>query len=170
MAFGDGYSGLIEQSRGKDLYRRGIHVLEAHRAAGVARDVRCARSREGGAARALTNTPLQALALLNDPAYVEAARALAQRTLAESRPDDKLRIARAFRLATARVPAGKEVRVLRELLQRQRAAFARDGRAALALVSVGESPRDKRVDPSELAAWTMVTSAILNLDETITRQ
>jgi hypothetical protein len=172
MAFGDGFSAqAYEQSHGKDLYRRGMYTFWKRTVPPASLATFDAPDREKCTARrALTNTPLQALALLNDPAYVEAARALAQRTLAESRPDDKVRIARAFRLATAREPGGKEVRVLRELLQRQRAAFARDGKAARALVSVGESPRDKRVDPSELAAWTMVTSAILNLDETITRQ
>jgi uncharacterized protein DUF1553/uncharacterized protein DUF1549/concanavalin A-like lectin/glucanase superfamily protein/cytochrome c len=172
MAFGDGFSAQsYEQSHGKDLYRRGMYTFWKRTVPPASLATFDAPDREKCTARrALTNTPLQALALLNDPAYVEAARALAQRTLTEARPDDKLRIARAFRLATAREPAGREVRVLRELLQRQRAAFARDGKAALALVSVGESPRDKRVDPSELAAWTMVTSAILNLDETITRQ
>ncbi len=108
--------------------------------------------------RALTNTPLQALALMNDPTYVEAARALAQRTLLEAEASDKARLAYAFRLATARVPSGKETGVLRDLLKSRLAAFRKDQRAALELLAVGESPRDKRLNPAELAAWTTVAS------------
>ncbi|HET7216819.1 MAG TPA: DUF1553 domain-containing protein [Vicinamibacterales bacterium] len=172
MAFGDGFSAqAYEQSHGKNLYRRGMYTFWKRTVPPASLATFDAPDREKCAARrALTNTPLQALALLNDPTYVEAARALAQRTLLEVRPDDKVRVAHAFRLATAREPSGKENRVLRDLLQRQRAVFAHDRKAALALVRVGESARDKRLDPSELAAWTTVTSAILNLDETITRQ
>ena len=122
------------------------------------------------ARRALTNTPLQALVLLNDPTYVEASRALAERTLHEGGKDDKGRVAYAFRLATARVPSGKEIGVLRSLLDQQRSTFAQNRRAALELVDVGESARDKSLDPVELAAWSTVASVILNLDETITKQ
>ena len=122
------------------------------------------------ARRALTNTPLQALTLMNDPTYVEAARALAQRALLEGGKDDKSRVIYAFRLATARTPTGREVGVLRELLKGRRSAFAADRRSAVRLIGVGESSRDSRLDPAELAAWTTVASVILNLDETITKQ
>jgi hypothetical protein len=122
------------------------------------------------ARRALTNTPLQALALLNDPTYVEAARALAERTLREGGADDGRRIAYAFKLATARTPTGKEVGILRRLLNEQRATYQRDAGAAAKLLAVGESPRDRGLDPAQVAAWTTVASTILNLDETITKQ
>jgi hypothetical protein len=107
---------------------------------------------------------------MNDTTYVEASRALAQRAVLEGGKDDKTRLRLAFRLATARTPTRKEAGVLGDLLKRQRAVFRNDRQAAVKLVSVGESPRDPRVDPAELAAWTTVTSVILNLDETITKQ
>jgi hypothetical protein len=122
------------------------------------------------ARRALTNTPLQALVLMNDPTYVEAARAFAQRVIIEAGKDDSARLTYAFRLATARKPTGRESGVLRRLLQQRLDGFRKDPRAAAKLIAVGESPRDTRLDPVELAAWTTVTSAILNLDETITKQ
>ena len=108
---------------------------------------------------------------MNDPTYVEAARALAQRALLEGGKDDEAAaLIYAFRLATARKPTGKEVGVLRDLLKARLADFRKDRRSAVKLLGVGESPRDTRLDPSELAAWTTVASVILNLDETITKQ
>jgi len=115
-------------------------------------------------------TPLQALVLMNDPTYVEASRALAQRTLLEGGRDEKQRVEYAFRLATARKPTGKEAGVLRHLLKARLSEFQKDRGSAMKLLGVGESARDTRLDASELAAWTTVASAILNLDETITKQ
>ena len=123
------------------------------------------------ARRALTNTPLQALVLMNDPTYVEAARALAQRAILEGGKDDSARLTYAFRLATARKPTGGESGVLR------RAAAAAARRIPEGSAGRGEAARGRRVaarydasTPSELAAWTTVASAILNLDETVTKQ
>jgi len=172
MAFGEGYAGqAYEQSSGQDLYRRGMYTLWKRSVPPASLATFDAPDREKCAARrALTNTPLQALTLLNDPTYVEAARALAQRTLLEGGKDDKSRVVYAFRLATGRMPSGKENGVLRKLLETELATFARNPGAANKLVSVGESPRDKRLDPKVHAAWTTVTSVILNLDETVTKQ
>ena len=107
---------------------------------------------------------------VGDPTYVEASRALAQRTLLEGGANDSNRIAYAFRLATARKPSGEETAVLRDLLRARRAEFGRDRQAALKLLSVGESERNRSLDPAEHAAWTTVASVILNLDETVTKQ
>jgi hypothetical protein len=172
MAFGEGYSGQsYEQSSGKDLYRRGLYTLWKRTVPPASLAIFDAPDREKCAARrALTNTPLQALTLMNDPTYVEAARALAQRALLKGGKDDKSRVIYAFRLATARTPTGKEVGVLRDLLKGQRRSFAADRRSAVKLVDVGESGRDSRLDAVELAAWTTLASVILNLDETITKQ
>jgi hypothetical protein len=90
--------------------------------------------------------------------------------LLEGGKDDKSRLAYAFRLATARQPTGKEVDILRDLLKGRRDSFRKDRLAAAKLLKVGESERDRRLDPIEHAAWTTVTSVILNLDETITKQ
>ncbi len=172
MAFGEGFSGqAYEQSHGKDLYRRGMYTMWKRTVPAASLSTFDAPDREKCTARrTVTNTPLQALTLMNDPTYVEAARALAQRALLEGGKDDKSRIIYAFRLATARAPSGTEVGVLRDVLDRGRTSFAGDRRSAAKLIEVGESPRDRRLDPAELAAWTTVASVILNLDETITKQ
>jgi hypothetical protein len=122
------------------------------------------------ARRAVTNTPLQALVTLNDPTYVEAARAMAQKTLRDGGKDLNSRIAYVFRLALARKPSARETNVLRELLSRQLINYRKDKKAASELTHVGESAVDNKIDQPELAAWTMVASAILNLDETITKE
>jgi hypothetical protein len=122
------------------------------------------------ARRSVTNTPLQALVLMNDPVYLEASRWLAHRILTEAPNDPGKRIAYAFRLATARVPRTEELQVLRDLEEKELAAYRRDPAAAKKLLSIGESAVDPKIDPSEFAAWMTVSSSILNLDETITKQ
>jgi hypothetical protein len=122
--------------------------------------------------RGRTNTPLQALVLMNDPTYVEAARKLAERALTEppaAASGDADRIAFAFRAVLARGPRAEEAAVLTGVLAKQRAKFAADNAAAAKLLAVGESPRDERLDQAELAAWATVCSVILNLDEAVTR-
>jgi hypothetical protein len=122
------------------------------------------------ARRALTNTPLQALVLMNDPTYIEAARALAQRMITEAGHDANRRIRHGFRLAAARKPAAQEVQVLREIAAKKLADYSHKKEAALELLRAGESKFDAKLDPAELAAWTTVASVILNLDETITKE
>ena len=122
------------------------------------------------ARRTESNTPLAALVLMNDPTYVEASRAFAQRVLQREFPGDRAGIAFAMREATARVPSDREISVLEELLRSSRAAYALDGEGVSALLAVGSSPVDSSLDPVELAAWTQVTRTILNLHETITRE
>jgi hypothetical protein len=107
---------------------------------------------------------------MNDPAYVEAARGLAQRTILEAGRDAAARVRYAFRLATGRNPGAKERQVLRDLAEREVAQYRRDRAAAAKLIAVGESKADSRIDAGELAGWTTVASVILNLDETITKQ
>jgi hypothetical protein len=172
MAFGDGFSAQsYTQGTGKNLYRRSMYTFWKRTVPPPQLATFDAPDREKCTARrTLTNTPLQALVLMNDPTYIEAGRTLAQRTLAEGGKDVLSRIAFAFRQATARKPSTEEIRVLRELLQRQLANYRRDKKAALELLGVGESKWDEKLDASELAAWTTVASAIMNLDETITKE
>src|SRR5262249_31631938 len=118
--------------------------------------------------RARTNTPLQALVLLNDPTYVEASRKLAERMMREAKTTEE-RIAYAFGLATARTPTEGEIVLLRRVSETQLAEYRKDAKKALRLLAVGESKRNEKLDPAELAAWTIVASAILNLDETVTK-
>jgi len=122
------------------------------------------------ARRPLTNTPLQALALMNDPTFVEAARALAQKMLLEGGRDAGPRIVYGFRHATGRRPVSRELSLLRRLAKAQSVEYEKDPKSAQQLLSVGESSFDPRLSPQELAAWTTVASAILSLDEVITKE
>jgi hypothetical protein len=117
-----------------------------------------------------TNTPLQALNLLNDVTYVEAARVLAARALREGGLTDAGRLGRAFRLVLARAPRAEESAVLLAGLRRHRAHYAEDRAAAREVVRAGESPAARGVDEAELAAWAAVCGVILNLDEAVTRE
>jgi hypothetical protein len=121
------------------------------------------------ARRPRTNTPLQALALLNDQQFVEASRSFAQRVLLEGGDTVESRIAYAFRLATARQPGKDEIKILRDVLLKQLAEFHTDQAAAEKLLSVGSFKPNTGLDRSELAAWTTIASMILNLDETVTK-
>jgi hypothetical protein len=172
LAFGDGFSAQsYEQSHGPDLYRRGMYTLWKRTAPPASLATFDAPDREKCTARrAQTNTPLQALVLMNDPTFVEASRALAERALREGGKDAKSRLTYAFRLATARKPSGKELNVLRTLLNGRYKTFRQDRQAALKLLAVGESPRNRTFDAAEFAAYTTVASVIFNLDETITKQ
>jgi hypothetical protein len=117
--------------------------------------------------RPRTNTPLQALALLNDPQFVEASRAFAQRILLEGGDCHDSRITFAFRSATARPPQPGEIQVLRSLLQEQRAEFEQDRASMEEFLAVGAFEADAALDPVDLAAWATVASILLNLDETL---
>jgi len=117
-----------------------------------------------------TDTPLQALNILNDVTYVEAARAFAERTMKRADRDDRSRIAAAFRAATGRRPRPEELAILLDGLADHRARFRRDPRAARELLQAGESRPDPCIDPCELAAYTATAQLILNLDETINKE
>ncbi len=116
-----------------------------------------------------TNTPLHALTTLNDVTYVEAARAMAQRILLAEK-EDEARINLAFRLAMARTVKPDEKDILLQRLQLLKIQFSEDREAIGKLLSVGESPRDTKLDAGEHAAWTALCQLILNLDEAITKE
>jgi hypothetical protein len=172
LAFGDGFSAQsFTPSTNKDLYRRSMYTFWKRTVPPPQLTTFDAPDREKCTARrVLTNTPLQALVLMNDPTYIEAARWLAQRAMTEGGRNVGSRISFAFRGATARMPSPKEAHVLRNLFQQQLAHYRGDKKAAIDLLGVGESKWDAKLDASELAAWTIVVSAILNLDETITKE
>ena len=119
--------------------------------------------------RTRSNTPLQALALLNDPQFVEAARALAQRILLEGGSDTRRRITFGFELAVARKPSAEETKILLEVLQRELLDFRTNKDSAKELLAVGDFKTAAALDASELAAWTTIASMILNLDEAVTK-
>jgi hypothetical protein len=155
------------QSEGEDRHRRGLYTFIRRTAPYPSLTVFDAPSREFCTARRVrTNTPLQALNTLNDPAFFEAARALAARTLREAPPVDQERLARAFRLCTARAPSEEEAKTLLAYQQKERARFERNGEAARLVLAEAAAGGDA----AERAAWTMVASVLLNLDETLTKE
>lgn len=159
-----------EQSHGEDLYRRTMYTFWKRTCPPPTLATFDAPDRETCTVRrARTNTPLQALVLLNDPTYVEASRKLAERVLAEPGDSTQARIALAFRLVLARQPREQETAILKEILAGQLEEYGRDRESAEKLLSIGEAPWDRRFDAAELAAWAAVAGAILNLDEAVTR-
>jgi len=118
--------------------------------------------------RARTNTPLQALVLLNDPTYVEAGRKFAEQILLKTN-DNQARFELAFQMALCRSPKAEEVDILLKILQTAEKRFTSDLVAANNLTSIGYSKRNEKLNASTLAAWTTITCLILNLDETISK-
>ncbi len=118
--------------------------------------------------RARTNTPLQALVLLNDPTFVEAARKLAERSLLAA-DDDDTRLDYSFRIVLCRFPDEAERETLKSILAEARKEFDAAPESAEALLSTGSSPRNAELKPTQLAAWTTAMSVLLNLDEAISR-
>ena len=172
MAFGEGFSAqTYVQSTGSDLYRRSMYTIWKRTVPPPALTTFDAPDREKCTARrSRTNTPLQALVLLNDPTYVEASRALAQRAITEAGKDPTKRIDYVFRLATARNPQPQERQVLMAIAKQELAEYRHDKASALKLLAVGDSKYNAKLDAAELAAWTTVASTILNLDETMTKE
>ncbi len=165
------YRQIYEADTGDDLYRRSLYTFWKRAALHPAMAAFDAPTREVCTVRRrITNTPQQALVLLNDPQFVEAARRLAQRMMAGEgfAGEAAERISRAFLEVTARHPEASELAVLADLHAVQRRRFAAEPDAAARLSAVGESavPPDA---PADLAAYAMVARALLNLSETITR-
>ncbi len=156
--------------KGEDLYRRGMYTYWQRSFLNpslVAFDV---PSREECTnERPRSNTPLQALALLNDPTYVEAARAFAARMMKEGGTDAAARIDFAFRTAVGRPATPGEVELLTKLHSKHLAEYTTDKALAAAVLTNGESAAPADLDPAELAAWTSVARVILNLHEVVTR-
>jgi hypothetical protein len=157
------------QDHGEKLYRRTMYTFVKRTAVHPSLATFDAPDRQVCTVRRpRTNTPLQALALMNDPTYIEASRVLGERLLTGSK-DDGQRVETAFRLVLSRSPRTEEVIIIRRLLEAQRAHFNAAPDAAEKLLRVGERPVAAGLAPSELAAWTVVASTLLNLDETITK-
>ena len=121
------------------------------------------------AKRPISNTPLAALVLLNDPTFVEASRHFAQRVLTQAKGDDRQRLDWAIQQALSRTPTEQEAGIMLDVLEQNRKTYKNDLASAKQLLSVGLSPRDETLDASEHAAWAQVCRLILNLHETITR-
>lgn len=156
------------QSHGDDLYRRGMYTFWKRTSPPPMMTTFDAPDRETCTLqRSRTNTPLQALVLMNDPVFVESARKMAERVLQEESTSRDARLTRAMQLVAARSPRPAELDVLVRMMEDFSKEYA-DPEKAAALLKLGESPAVWQ-DSTELAAWTMVCSALLNLDEVVTR-
>ena len=158
------------QDHGSALYRRSIYVFLKRTAPppfmtnfdAPNREMLCAR-------RERSNTPLQALQLMNDPQHFEAARKLAERMMLEGGVEPASRIQFAYRVVLSRLPDYDEQQVVEEFLRRELSRFEKDPMSAERLLANGESARDPALSVPELAACSLVANLLLNLDETITR-
>ena len=168
-----GYSGSntvqFVQDHGSNLFRRSLYTFWKRTAAPPTMLTFDAPSREAcSVRRARTNTPLQALLLLNDVQFFECARGLATRILAEG-GNDTQRLTRGFRIVTSRRPNALELAILVRTLNQHRADYRKNPAAAKKLLAIGEAPQDSGLDVSEHAAWTVLSNLLLNLDETVTK-
>ena len=171
------------QDHGEKLYRRSLYTYWKRTAPPPSMMAFDAPNREVcTVARGNTTTPLQALVTLNDPQFVEAARAFAERMLTrdvsvqEGKKErgragekDRARLVWGFSECLSRLPRESELALITAALKRERANYAKNEPAARALLSVGESPRNEKLPAAEHAAWTQVASTLFNLSETITR-
>jgi hypothetical protein len=160
-----------KQSHGEDLYRRSLYTFWKRTIAPPMMVNFDAAMRESCVVReSRTNTPLQALNLMNDVTFLEAARFLGQRMMKEGGIERDSRLRYGFRVATGRLPSAIEEEILRGSLQYHVDYFSQKPGMARAYLQHGESPADRALDPRELAAYAAVASLILNLDETVTKE
>jgi hypothetical protein len=158
-----------ERDRGANLYRRSLYTFWKRTAPPPFMANFDSAMRESCTVReSRTNTPLQALNVMNDVTFVEAARSMAQRVIREGEPDDRLGLA--FKLVLGRVPNALEKQKLTSALDYYRQHFASNDDAAVKLINQGESKADAAIPKTELASWTTICSLILNLDEALTKE
>ncbi len=171
VAVGADYEGTVyKQDKGEGLYRRSMYTFWKRTCPPPGLNTFDAPEREFCMARrSRTNTPLQALVLLNDPTYLEAARMLAERAMIEGGMTPESRLSLAFQLSLSRKPTAAETRVLLKTFEQRLQRYQQDPAGAKSLISIGDSTRNESLNEAELAAWTSVMSVILNLDEAITK-
>ena len=170
VAYTSSSTSKYTQDTGEALYRRSLYLFWKRTAPPPSMTTFDAPSREACVVRReRTNTPLQALLLMNDPQHVEAARHLGQRMLLQGGVTTADRLKFGFRLVTARQPNANEQAILQQTLERHLVKYKADADATKKLLAVGESPAEAMLNPSELAAYAMVANLLLNLDEVVTR-
>ncbi|MFM8414370.1 MAG: DUF1549 and DUF1553 domain-containing protein, partial [Planctomycetota bacterium] len=170
VGFGTSNTRFYKQDSGEALYRRTLYTFIKRTAPHPALVNFDAPNREQFCARReRSNTPLQALQLMNDVQHIEAARALAARTLTEGGAEDAARIGWLFRTVLARSPSAEEAKVVSDTLAGNRARYEADIEAAKQAIGHGESKPPAGIAATELAAWTLVANLMLNLDETLSR-
>ena len=156
---------------GEGLYRRTMYTVWKRTAAPPSMLLFDAPNREVCTVkRSRTNTPLQALSLLNEVTFVEAARRLAERILTEGGKSSAERLVFGFQLVTARKPTADEVKILQEGLNEDLARFSAESAGSESLLAFGDAKSSSALNKAELAAWTMTANVLLNLDEVVTRE
>ncbi|MEA2540535.1 MAG: hypothetical protein QOH35_1901, partial [Acidobacteriaceae bacterium] len=159
-----------KQDHGEALYRRSLYTYWKRMAMQPNMDAFDAPTRDTACTRRQrTDTPLQALVTMNDPQWVEASRALAERLIRQGGKQPEQRIQYLSELVLSHGPSPQMASVLQRSLNQMEKHYAADPTAAHDLVAVGEKPRDAAIPPPELAAWTMVVSEVLNLDEALNK-
>lgn len=155
-------------STGADLYRRSLYTFW-RRTVGPANMFDASTRQTCKVRQSNTNTPLHALTTLNDPTWVEAARVLAAHAMQAS-SDADAQLTFAFRRVLGRKPSETDLAALRRMLERQRAVYQSDAKAAAELLAVGSAPQEPKLDRTAHAALSAVCLGILNLDEALTRE
>ncbi len=170
VGFGGSNTSVFKQDSGEKLYRRSMYTFWKRTSPPPSMTTFDAPDRETcQVRRARTNTPLQALVLMNDVQFIEAARKFAERVLHEAGASDEERLNFAFRSIVGRRPGDEEIKKLLTFQAEYRQMFGEDPESAAQLLSAGESPRDESLNVGELAAWSMVAHLLMNLSETITK-
>jgi len=160
----------FEPDTGDKLYRRSLYTYWKRSSPPPNMTLFDAPTREKCTIRrGRTNTPLQALVLMNDPQFVEAARLFAQRIIKEGGTTTKDRIKFAFKHSLARNPTDHETQVLEKIYDSEHETFKKQPEEAKKLISVGDTPVDQQIDAAEAAGWTIISNLIFNLDEFVTR-
>ena len=158
-----------KQDSGEDLYRRSMYTFWKRSAPPASMEILNAPNRETCTVRRdRTNTPIQALVTLNDVQFVEAARVLAEKAIKASSKDDA-RIDFIAKRLLARPFRPEEMAIVKDSLAELVAHYQENADAAKKLIAYGESKADPAVDPSELAAWTMLANQLMNLDEVLNK-
>jgi hypothetical protein len=167
----DNPKATYQQGSGDDLHRRSLYTYWKRSVPHPGMLLFDAPFRETCALRrSRSNTPLQALNLMNDPTYVEAARFLAQRMIKEGGTTIESRLTHGFHLLLGRKPSRQELQVLAAAVERSIQDFTKDSEAAKQLLTLGEAKKDDKLPAAELAAYTTVASTLINLDETIMKE
>jgi hypothetical protein len=170
VGFGGSNTSVFKQDVGEKLYRRSMYTFWKRTVPPPTMAIFDAPDRETcQVRRARTNTPLQALALMNDVQFVEAARKFAERVMVEGGSGIDQKITFAYRATIARNPTPSELALVSQLFAEYDAEFKEDSEAAMKLLATGESPRNESLDASQLASWTLITHLLLNLSETVTK-
>lgn len=166
LAFGE--AAVYVPDSGKNLYRRGLYTIWKRSSPHPSMVVFDASDKYACAVkRQSTNTPLQALVLLNDPQYVEASRVLAENMIKKGGDDPDGQISYGFRVVTSREPQAEELKILQELYLSQLKEYQESPAAADKLLKVGEMPADLTLPKSKLAALTVVASTLINYDASV---